>query len=258
MADKSNDNFFDSEVVTLRKVRMDFADIWEPAPPMEEGKKGDRKNWRYKIKVILGDRENEAYQEAKKAFNSAAKGMWGANAKNVLESMGQQQRGLRDGNKYLDNSGGIREEYKDQFFISASNANQPLVLGPKRVNQQGRLAKESEGGYLPEISADGVAYVKGQEIDNMPYEVVAPYRGCYVNIRLWFVAMKGTPKTAERAATPNQIFCRFDTVQYNSKGEAFGNARATQEGFGEGDGDEDLEEGSVGSNAADDDLEFED
>ncbi len=258
MAD-SKTNYADSEKVTLKDVRMDYADLWEPAPPMEDSKKDDKKNWRYRCTVIM-DPDSEAYKDAKAAFTDAAKKLWGANAKNIVEGMGQQQRALRNGNKNMTSDGTIKENYAGKFYISASNKGQPLVLAAKAIDPAtGKRLAPNQGGVLPEVSADGTAYIKNKEIDNPGYEIKAPYRGCRVNIKLWFVAQKAQPKSATTPGMPNQIYARFEIVQFNRDDDPFGPAKATAEGFGEGEDeseDDDLDVGDGTSGDDDDDIAF--
>lgn len=228
-------NFANSKSGILKNVRLDFHDIFRPGAPMSEKDKADPKKWKYKVKAII-EKDSEAANTAKALMGEAARALWGDNAKNVVPMITANSKALRDGNANMDTNGAIRPEYKDKLFISASNASKPQVVGPMKV-----------GGKFVTILEDGTAQVDGVTIQ-APYKITVPYRGCYVNLKVTMTAGKSF-KTASGETLPNQIFAKFEAIQFLRDGEAFGAGPTSAEGFD----DEEVEASTADS---DDDIMF--
>lgn len=223
-------NFANSKSVILKNVRLDFFDAYRPNKPMKEGGKA-----KYKAKVII-DAGSEAFEAAKAGMLEAATNLWGANATNVVKSIASNMKALRNGNAMIDNNGEVRPEYKDKFFLSCSNDTKPQVVGPKKHN-----------GKFVNVTEDGRGMVDGIDVtDTLGWPVTPPYRGCYVNLKATFVAGKSFKAGDE--VIPNQVYAKFEALQFVRNGDAFGNGPTSAEGFD----DEEVETEGAGSPADDD------
>lgn len=213
----ANNNFEESDSIILPDVRLDFFDLWAPGKPRAEKDQANPKKWKYKAKVIFAP-GSEADKRAQAAMIVAAKKLWGDNYANVIRTISKNSLALRNGDDNIDPQGAARENYIGMKYVSCSNGTKPEVVGPRKHN-----------GKFINISADGRAFVDGTELSPPPYEIVAPYRGCYVNLKLKLVAGKGDGKEL-----PNQIFGKLEAVQYLREGEAFaGGGTNSAEGFDE-------------------------
>ncbi len=206
-------NFSSSPSVILKGVRLDYFDVHEKGAPAAEKDKADPKKWKYKVKAII-DPSSEAAALAKKSFLEAANGLWGANAGNVIKAMAKNSKAIRQGNEILASDGSIRAEYLDMLIISASNSVKPLCIAQKKHN-----------GKFIDVSADGRAFQDGMELNPPPYKITAPYRGCVVNIKVQFIAGKA------KGEMPNQVYAKFEVLQFVRDGEAFGAGPVSAEGF---------------------------
>lgn len=213
-------NFFNSDTVFLRDVILDYNDLWVAAPSMDAKKKDNPEHNRFRATVLF-EETSDAYKTAAAAVKQAAVGLWGANAKNVLEAMAKNSLALRKGNQNLDKSGNVKQNYAGMRYVVASNKAAPQIIGPARHN-----------GKFIHIGQDGQAYQEDDKgrlivLVNPPYEIIKPYRGCRVNIKLNFCAGKAD---AEKNL-PNQVFCQFEAVQFKENGTAFGRGSTSAEGF---------------------------
>ena len=230
-------NFANSKSVVLKHVRLDFFDIFKPGAPMAEKDKADPKKWKYKVKAII-EKGSEAETAAKAAMVEAARALWGDNAKNVVPNITANSKALRDGNANIDTNGAIRPEYAGKLFISASNASKPQVVGPQKVN-----------GKFVTIMEDGTCQIDGMQVQ-APYKITVPYRGCYVNLKVQMVAGKSF-KTASGETLPNQIYAKFEALQFVGDGEAFGAGPTSAEGF-----DDEAVPAAAGDDMFGDDIPF--
>lgn len=208
-------NFASSKPVFLNNVRLQWGDIYKPGDGMDGGAP------KYKV-VGLFARDSEAARVGGAAMLEAATELWGANAKNVVASITANSKAIRDGNSKLMDDGSVRPEFKDLLFISAANKSKPQVVAPKRHN-----------GKFVMITEDGRAMCEGVDVtEEVGYEVTAPYRGCYVNLKVTFVAGKAFT-TPDKKQIPNQVYAKLEAVQYVKKGVAFGAGPTSAEGFGD-------------------------
>jgi hypothetical protein len=238
-------NFNSDKTIIMKRCRLAWADIYTPGEGMNGGPP--------KFKVTgLFTPDSEASKIGKASMVTAARGLWGDNAVNVIRSMAANSKAIRSGNDKMDDKGNVREEYKDMQFISASNKAAPRVVGPKRVT--GKHKRLEGGGEIDlgneptfvDIHEDGTCSVKGVKIVP-PYKITVPYRGCYVNLKVQMVAGKQFTGQ-DKQVVPNQVYAKIEAVQFVEDGEAFGAGPATAEGFD----DEEVEE--VGSSGGGDDL----
>lgn len=219
-------NFASSPSVILKRVRLTWADIFKPGEGMNGGAP------KFKVSALIEpNSENAAL--AKNAMVEAAKGLWGANAVSVIQSMAANNKAVRNGNDKLNDDGSVRDEYKDMLYISASNKMKPQVVGPKKHN-----------GKFVNITEAGRGLVDGLDVtDQLGWEVKTPYRGCYVNLKVQFVAGKSF-KGSNGEIIPNQVYAKIEAVQFVDDGEAFGAGPTSAEGFGE----EEVAETAAGGN----------
>lgn len=230
-------NFANSDPVFLKRVRATWLDIYKPGEGMNGGAP------KFKVSALI-DPESENETVCKKAMIAAATKLWAGNAVNVIRSMAANNKALRNGNDKLSDDGSVRPEYADMMFVSTSNKSKPQVIGPKRYkgrNNEFVTAKEPNGQF-PYITEAGRAMIGGMDVtDELGYEVKAPYRGCYVNLKVTFVAGKQFTGS-NKEVIPNQVFAKIEAVQFAADGEAFGAGPTSAEGFGE----EEVEEAPAG------------
>lgn len=218
-------NFSSSKSVILKGVRLTWLDAFKPG----EGMNGGPPKFKVSALIVPGS-ENATL--AKSAMVEAAKGLWAANAINVIQSMAANNKAVRNGNDKLNEDGSVREVYKDMLFISASNKMKPQVVGPKKHN-----------GNFVTITEEGRGMVNGIDVtDQLGWEVKVPYRGCYCNIKVQFVAGKSF-KGGNGEIIPNQVYAKIEAIQFVADGEAFGSGPTSADGFGE----EEVAETSAGA-----------
>lgn len=227
-------NFASSKPVILPNVRLQWADIYTAKAGEVNGKKTEPK---FKV-VALFEPTSEAANIGKKGLLEAATALWGANATTVVQNISSNSKAIRNGNSKLNDDGSVRDEFKGMLFISASNKTKPQVVGPKKHN-----------GKFVNVTEDGRGLVDGLDVTNeLGWKVTTPYRGCYVNLKVSFVAGKAF-KAASGEMIPNQVYAKLEAIQFVRDGEAFGAGPTSAEGFG----DETVEE-STSASTSDDGL----
>lgn len=207
-------NFASSKSVILKDVRLQWADIFTAKAGEVNGKATEPK---FKV-VGLFDPKSEAATIAKQGLLEAATALWGANAVNVLQNISSNSKAVRNGNSKIDDSGNVREEFKDMLFISCSNKTKPQIVAQKRIN-----------GEFVHIHEDGSCSIKGMKVEP-PYPITVPYRGCYVNLKVQFVAGKAF-KATDGQMVPNQVYAKLEAIQFVRDGQAFGSGPTSAEGF---------------------------
>ncbi len=211
-------NFASSKSVILKNVRLQWADIFTAKAGEVNGKATEPK---FKV-VALFEPNSEAATAAKAGLLEAATALWGDNARNVVQNISQNSKAVRNGNSKINDDGSVREEFKDMFFISASNKTKPQIVGPKK-----------HGGKFVTITEQGRGLVDGLDVTaDLGWPITVPYRGCYVNLKVQFVAGKAF-KAASGEMSPNQVYAKLEAVQFVRDGEAFGSGPTSAEGFGE-------------------------
>jgi hypothetical protein len=219
-------NFASSNSVILLGVRATWLDIFKPGEGMNGGAA------KFKVSALI-EPDSENSSVAKAAMLDAAKKLWGDNAVGVIKSMAANNKALRNGNDKLNDDGSVRLEYAAMLYISASNKMKPQVVGPKKHNGQFVTITEAARGT-----------VQGLDVtEQLGWEVKAPYRGCYINLKVQFVAGKSF-KGGNGEIIPNQVYAKVEAVQFVRDGEAFGAGPTSAEGFGE----EEVAEGAAGGN----------
>lgn len=218
-------DFANSDSVILKRVRLDYFDIFTKGEPQDEKDKANPDKWKYKARAIFAP-DSEAAAVAKTAMVEAAKKLWGDNATNMIRAMAKNSKALRDGNDNLTGSGDKKPEYVDMLYIATSNKMKPQVVAQKKHN-----------GKFVQITPEGRGTVDGLDVtDELGYPITVPYRGCYINLKVTFTA--GKANSAKNL--PNQVFAKLEAVQFVADGEAFGAGPTSAEGFD----DEEVAEGS--------------
>lgn len=210
-------NFASSKPVILKGLRAAWLDIYKPGEGMNGGAP------KYKLTGLMAP-DSEAATAAKAAMLEAATALWGANAANMVRSMAANSKALRNGDDKMADDGTVRPEYAGMYFISASNKadKKPQVVAQKMHN-----------GKFVHIGEDGRGRVDGLDVtDEIGYPITVPYRGCYVNAKVTFVAGKSF-KGSDGQIIPNQVFARIEAIQFVRDGEAFGAGPTSAEGFGD-------------------------
>lgn len=222
-------NFASSPPVILPGVRLQWGDLFTAASGEVNGKPTAPK---FKS-VALIEPNSPAFNLAKDSLLAAAKALWGANAESVVQNISGNSKALRNGNSKLLDDGSVNPQFKDMFFVSASNKSKPQIVAPRKHN-----------GKFVTITEDGRGWVDGVDVTNeLGYELKAPYRGCYVNLKVQFVAGKAF-KAASGEQIPNQVYAKLEAVQFLRDGEAFGAGPTSAEGFG----DEEVSQATVDAN----------
>lgn len=227
-------NFVYGDEVILKNVRLQWADIYRPGDAMEEGRDG-----KYKV-IALMEPDSEAVKTGKQAMIAVAKKLWPNNAIEVVKNMTANSKAIRNGNAKINDDGDVKPEFKNMMFISAGNKVKPRIVGPGRVERAGKKV-------FVDINEDGTCSINGKVQDEPPYKITKPYRGCYVNLKVKFVAGKAF-KGNDGKQIPNQVFAQLIAVQFVKDGIAFGPGENSADGFE----DEDVE--SVDTDGDDDDL----
>lgn len=210
-------NFASSKPVILKGIRAAWLDIFKPAEGMNGGAP------KYKFSGII-DPDSEALSIAKTAMLEAARQLWGQNAENMLRSIPANSKAIRNGNDKVADDGSVRPEYAGKFYISASSKadKKPQVVGPRKHNGQFVTITEHARGMVAGIDVT----------DELGWPITVPYRGCYVNAKIEFVAGKQF-KGANGEIIPNQVFARIHAIQFLRDGEPFGSGPTSAEGFDE-------------------------
>lgn len=201
-------------IVILKNVRISYPDIWKPGKPMNEGDTP-----KYGGQFIFSE-TSEAAKLSRETLMAAARETFGENWQAIVGAMDKTKKCVRRGNDNLDKQGSIRDGYKDQLYLVARNKAKPLIIDARRTKDKGFNGV-----------ADGIEYNDGFQV--LTEANGRPYGGCYVNVKVDIKAMKAFEKV------PNQIYATLLTVQYAAKGEAFGAAPGTAEGFDDEDNGED-------------------
>lgn len=199
--------------VILKRVRLSFPNLWKPGDP-KTNDKGE---------VIAGKfgghgiflRDSEPGKAALAAFNEVSKQKWGTNWQNVVKALSKDKKCIRIGDLMLDRSGAIRNGYAGHLYLVANNKAKPAIAAHKFYNGKPVL-----------IGEDGLGYQNGSVIDP-GFEIIKPYGGCYVNMKVDIYAM-------DKTGQGKSINASLLAVQFVDHGEAFGGGGpGTADGFGE-------------------------
>lgn len=169
--------------VTLRNVRLSFADIFEP----KEQKNDDgttRKTYGANFLIAKEGDEFNNVKVIQKAATAAKRRKWGDD-EDKWPKLKPEKVCLRDGD--LEDWDG----YADMFYVSS---NRREADGPPRTITN---RKDADGKWIPA----------------KPGEAACPYAGCYVNaiVRLW----------AQDNEHGKRINASLEAIQFLRDGEAF-------------------------------------
>lgn len=207
--------------VTLKCVRMAFPHIWEPQQPQKAGGEAAY-NGSFIMDLTSRDPEivklgKESLEIAQKAMQQVAVEKWGAKAGDVFKT-------LRAKGDICLLDGATKAEY-DGFdgnkYISARNKAKPAIVATRKYN--GKVIHVDEGNN---------AYIDGQRVRDLPFDVKAPYSGCYVNVTLdiW----------AQDNQYGKRVNAKLLAIQFARDGESFGGGESFS------DNDFDFEDGGSG------------
>jgi hypothetical protein len=211
----STSNVASSESFFLKNVRLDYNNLWTPGKPSDPILAADPSKWRYDATVIF-DKGSPNAELAKAAFIEAAKKLWEGNAAAVCQAMEMKAKSLRDGDLYLTAQGETRPNYVNMMYVVAKNAIKPKVAATFKHNDN-----------IVYIGEDGQGYIDGTVCHDVPFEIKKPYRGCYVDIKMNFLACKANTELR----TGSMIIGRLEAIRFVADGEAFGAAAPSAEGF---------------------------
>lgn len=116
--------------VTLKGVRLAFADIWQARPPQDG--KGEPK---FGATFILDPKKDkDAIAEIRKAIKAVAKEKWKAKADNILRVIeGDNQKFCYFEEDNLNADGDIVDGFEDMFYLRTKSNIQPTLLDRDRT-----------------------------------------------------------------------------------------------------------------------------
>lgn len=209
--------------ITIKHARLAFPHLWEPQVP-QNGKGEAACNGNF----ILDPKKAEEKAELDKVIKTmqqVATEKWGAKAGDVFKTL--KAKGdlcLHDGSTKAEYDG-----FEGNFFVSARNKAKPVVVANRKFN-----------GKPIEIDEAGNAFINGERQRDLPFDVKAPYSGCYVDVQvdIW----------AQDNAFGKRINAKLLAVKFNEDGDAFSGG----EGFDENDFDFEDGGNSAGGSGGDD------
>lgn len=199
--------------IFVNDVRLSFPDLRTRGRPAKDKPNEPGK---YGCQGIFA-KESPAHVALRNAVITVAKEKWGDKWQNIVGSLPNDKKCLRDGNKNLDAKGNIRPEYEGMMYVKASNNSEVPLIAAK--------AKKADGSW-----------------NLLPASSGKPYGGCYVNLKIDVYAS---------TKHGNAVHATLQAVQFVRDGDAFAGAPATADGFGDVEGavDEDAPSSMDGETA---------
>lgn len=201
--------------VTLKGVRLSFADIWKPKSlTREDGTQSDPK---FSANFLI-PKDGDLVGVYKGKSMPIMKALKAAKLDAIGKKLGEEKAASLKirANNYCVKDGDEEnyDGYADQYFVSSSNSRKPVIKGRDK-----RDLTESDG---------------------------IVYSGCYVNaiVTLWYQAAG----TKNGNAVPHAVYGSLEAIQFVRKGEAFGAPGVDDDDFEDLTDDED----DIGDGDADD------
>jgi hypothetical protein len=175
--------------VKLKNVRLSFAHLFEPQEGKVDDVTGVKGEPKFNCSFLFSktDADGKAnLANVKRAADEVKADKWGKNPPKLKP----EKICLRDGDQE-DYDG-----YEDSYYVSSSNAKQPVLIDRK---------KDSKGKWIRLVNAEGKP---------IPGAAGLLYSGCYVNavVRLW----------AQDNKHGKRINASLEAVQFLKHGDAFG------------------------------------
>lgn len=206
-------------VVILKNVRLQYGDLFQRGKPPK-----DKPNEPGKFAANgIMEEGSEAFKTAYAAFTRAAQEGLGPNWQAIVQAMEKSSKCIRKGNENLDSSGNIRQGFEGKMYIVAKNKSKPAIVDSKVT-----AGPDGKPQFTFLTEEDG-----------------RPYNGCYVNLKVDIYAMKA------KGEIKAGVFAKLLAVQWKDKGEAFGSAPGTADGFDD-EGESGVEMAATNSTAASD------
>lgn len=202
-----------TKIITLPNVRLYWSDLFTKAKDTQDKATGRTILGKYGCTVII-DPASPAGAAVQAAVNEVAFAEFGKNFAVILGAMDAKKQCLRDGDKYLDAEGEVRPDFAGQKYLAAKNDVKPVVI-----------AYAFHNGKPVVLSADGGTFQDGVPVA-VPFEAKAPYRGCFVNVKVSIDAF-----TSKNAEVGRMVAAKILAVQFAKDGDAFGSAPPTADGF---------------------------
>lgn len=221
--------------IILPDVRLSFPDLWKPGDPPAGSNSGPK----FGAQGIMA-KDSEAYKLALKTFIEVATAKFGPNANAIIKSLAKDKKCIRVGDEHLTKDGSVRDGYAGLMYIVARNKARPAIAAHKFANGKPVIIAEDGAGFvdgkLLQDDGQGGWFIEngGQKIPmGKQFVIVPPYGGCYVDMKVDIYAM-------DKPGMGKSINATLLAVQYRRKGDSFGAAPGTAEGFAEnaGDGDD--------------------
>lgn len=184
----------------LKNVRCsNIGNLWKPGKPPNSPADQEPK---YGIHGIF-EKGSEAYEVATKTFMAVAREVLGENAGRVVAAMEKDKKCVREGNKYLDKQGNVKNGYENRFYIVARNKGKPAVVDSfKRMDP-----KTGKPEWVNVDQGSGRIYA-----------------GCNVNMKVDMYYM-------DKPGMGRQLNATLLAVQYAGENDAFGAGPGSAEGF---------------------------
>jgi hypothetical protein len=131
--------------VTLKNVRLSYADIWVPRPPQDG--KGDPK---YGATFILDPKKDKAMvAEIRAAIKKVAAEKWKAKAPNILKVIdGDKQKFCWFEEDRLSADGDIVDGFEDMFYLQSKSPMQPTIIDRDRTELTRKDGRPFSGCYV--------------------------------------------------------------------------------------------------------------
>lgn len=208
--------------VTLKGVRLSFADIWKPKSlKREDGTESDPK---FSANFLI-PKEGDLQGVYKGKTMPIMKALKAAKIDAIAKKLGEEKaESLKiRANNYAVKDGDEEnyDGYAGQYYVSANNSRKPVVKGRDKRDL---------------TEADGVVY-----------------SGCYVNaiVTLWYQAAG----TKNGNSVPHAVYASLEAIQFVRAGEAFGAPGVSDDDFEDlTDEDDDIGDDDTSGGDDDDDM----
>lgn len=175
--------------VLLKNVRLSFPNLFQPGTPPA----GTNASPKFGAQFIFPP-DSEAYKVASAEVLRVATEKFGKNAATIVAELPKASLCLRRGNSQLDKAGEIREGYKDNYFLVASNKSRPVIVN----NDKNRT---------PLVESDG-----------------KPYGGCFVHCTVDIYAH-------DKPGLGKRVDATLLAVMFSADGDSFGGSKGSAADF---------------------------
>ena len=219
--------------VVLNKVRLAFFHGWRKSEDTRATDGSIMKGRFGGNGIFLPN--SEAHGILQRAIFEAGQVLWKQNTQQVLDAIPRDKICLRNGNTQLMKDGSIRTGFAGMMFVAAYNSVAPAIAAHRLWIPPGKTQK------VPVlIGEDGRGYVDGVDVtEQLPFQIIKPYAGCEVNMRVDVYAM-------DKTGRGKSVNCSLVGVQFQGHGDPFTGGGASAEGFGDVGDEDDITSSTMG------------